>query len=333
LANVDDHPPHDDGRLFDLAPTLVRASGVSGDSGSKKPHLQLVEASPQLKLDGAPLHYSRLDGLMVRGVQPHSAQKAEQVFRGLDTVSFAMSGKWFSLKFGMQYVEFYSGPGRLIDEKTQNEMPGSPFDALSVRRPFTRYVFNDHSPECTAALKARVGDRSDVVIETGDANCPDHIETIASHLDQRALTIIYLDPARPGHLVFETVQYLSKHLPYADLIINLPVHGLRRAVLGAGATYAGAGAAGGFLNHPQPRKLMRGQDEHIVSAIRNWYDEQLMGLGFVKPSRRTVSFDKGSPYYDILYCSRHPIGVQLWNKTNPNPVAQQLGLLGGGMGS
>ena len=29
---------------------------------------------------------------------------------------------------------------------------------------------------------------------------------------------------------------LSEHLPYADLIINLPVHGLQRAVLGAGAT-------------------------------------------------------------------------------------------------
>ena len=53
-----------------------------------------------------------------------------------------------------------------------------------------------------------------------------------------------------------------------------------------------------------------------------------MALGFLKPARRTVHFPADNPYYDILLASRHPRGLDLWNKTNPVPVDPQLSLLG-----
>ena len=70
-----------------------------------------------------------------------------------------MSGKWFAGKYGVEYVELYSGPGRLLDESTGEEQPGSPLGALAVRKPFTRYVFSDFSQACVDALSARVGTR------------------------------------------------------------------------------------------------------------------------------------------------------------------------------
>jgi hypothetical protein len=53
-----------------------------------------------------------------------------------------------------------------------------------------------------------------------------------------------------------------------------------------------------------------------------------VALGFLKPARRTVHFPADNPYYDILLASRHPRGLDLWNKTNPVPVDPQLSLLG-----
>jgi hypothetical protein len=32
-----------------------------------------------------------------------------------------------------------------------------------------------------------------------------------------------------------------------------------------------------------------------------------------------VDFPAENPYYDVLYVSRHAIGVDLWDRTNPPP--------------
>src|SRR4051812_15281080 len=84
-------------------------------------------------LDAARLWQSRDDGLLVRGVKPHSADKSRLVSRSIDTVTSAMAGKWFTTRHGLEYLELYSGPGRLLDERTGEEQPGSPLQALAVR--------------------------------------------------------------------------------------------------------------------------------------------------------------------------------------------------------
>jgi three-Cys-motif partner protein len=160
---------------------------------------------------------SKDDGLLVRGVKPHSAQKSTLVSRGIDTVSSAMSGKWFAVKHGVQYVELYSGPGRLLDESTGVEQAGSPIRALSVRKPFTHYVLSDFSQGCVDALSARVGKRTGVDIVRGDANDPGHLERVAGLLNPRALIVAYLDPARPQDLRWTTVEYLATKFGYIDL--------------------------------------------------------------------------------------------------------------------
>jgi three-Cys-motif partner protein len=281
---------------------------------------------------------SRDDGLVVRGVKPHSAQKSALVSRGIDTVSSAMSGKWFAVKHGIEYVELYSGPGRLLDESTGVEQPGSPMVALSVRKPFTHYVLSDFSQGCVDALSERVGTRPDVDVVCGDANDPDHLERVASLINARALVIAYLDPARPQDLRWTTVEYLARTFGFIDLIINLPLNSLMRAILGAyRGGGRGPGAAGRFLNRARPHELVlpsvdRPHMAATIGAIRGHYDEQLMALGFKEPPRRTVNFPADNPYYDILLVSRHERGLELWDKTNPMPVDPQLSFLLGDEG-
>jgi three-Cys-motif partner protein len=320
----------EDTRLFSPADLLSPAEITADAKGALAPG----EVERDRDLDAARMWLSREDGLLMRGVKPHSAAKSTLVSRSIDTVSSAMSRQWFATEHGIEYVEFYSGPGRLLDMSTGHEQLGSPLKALAVRKPFTRYVFADYSPECVDALSARVGERPDVVIMRGDANDRAHLEQISSVLNPRALVIGYLDPARPQDLHWSTVAYLADRFKYMDFIINLPVNSLMRAILGRyHGGGAGAGVAGRFLNHSEPTQLIRPSVSRpntptTIEAIRGHYDEQLTALGFLTPARRTVNFPADNPYYDVLLASRHPRGIDLWNKTNPLPVNPQLSLLG-----
>jgi len=320
----------DDTRLFSPADLLSPAELTAEARGALSPG----EVERNRDLDAARMWLSREDGLLVRGVKPHSAEKSRLVSRGIETVSSAMSGQWFASRFGVQYVELYSGPGRLLDVSTGREQIGSPLEALVVRKPFTHYVFADFSQDCVDALSARVGTRHDVDTVRGDANDLAHLGRIGEILNPRALVIAYLDPARPQDLHWATVEHLASRFKYLDLIINLPVNSLMRGILGA--YHAGGrspGAAGRFLNHAAPQELIAPNVDQpntpaTIDAIRRHYDDQLLSLGFKKPARRTVNFPADNPYYDILLASRHDRGLELWNKTNPIPVDPQLSLLG-----
>jgi three-Cys-motif partner protein len=312
----------DEYRLFSLDDLLsaeqleAGKATASGEALAKRPDL-----------DSAEMYLSKEDHLLVRGVWPHSAKKSWMVSRIVDVVSKAMSGKWGVLG----YVELYAGPGRLLDQSTGLELPGSPIEALRVRAPFDEYVFCDFDGDCVAALDERaqrepVGSRAEV--RHGDPTDTHHLEYIASQFDRGSLVIVYLDPARPQDMTWETVDLLATKLPNVDLIINLPVNSLQRAISGPHARDAEARAAGAFLGHPDPRELMqwdRTQSHYVagtIQAIRDYFDQQLAGLGFLPPARRVVDYPAGVPYYDVLYASRHPLGVQLWDRANPPELPQ-----------
>lgn len=316
--------------LFDPDRDLLSEEQIAAD----REGALAATAQPMRDLDSARMWTSRDDGLLVRGVKHHSAEKSAVVSRAIGTVSSAMSNQWFTREHGLQYLELYAGPGRLLDEATANEQPGSPLQALTVPKPFTSYVFNDFSRECVQALRARVRGRDEVRVECGDANDQEHLAHLTSLLNDRALVIAYLDPSRPQDLHWSTVQFLANHFDYIDLIINLPVNSLMRAIAGASTSgFRGEGTSGRFLNHARPHELLRRApnaaiiDTATITAIREHYDEQLMSLGFKQPARRTVDFPPGNPYYDIILASRHQTGLDLWNKTNPAPVDPQMSML------
>ncbi len=321
----------DDYRLFsvdDLLSSELIEAGKASVSG--KP----IGTRPDL--DSAEMYLSREDGLLVRGVWPHSARKSWMVSRMIDAVSRAMAGKWGQLG----YVELYSGPGRLLDQSTGQELAGSPVEALRLKAPFDRYLFCDFDDDCVDALDRRckredIGPRAEV--RQGDAKDAEHLGRIASTFGRGTLVIAYLDPARPQDMTWESVEILARQLPTVDLIINLPVHSLQRAISGPHRRNAEARAAGAFLGHPDPRELMRWDHTHshqvhgTIDAIREFYDQRLQSLGFLPPGRRIVPLSPGGvPYYDVLYASRHPLGVKLWDKANPpkQPEATLLDMLG-----
>jgi three-Cys-motif partner protein len=323
-------PKDEAARLFDPERDMLSVAELEADAAAA------LDGLPQPDLDSARMWISKDDGLLVRGVKAHSARKSAMVTANLDTVTTAMGGKWFAAEHGLQFLELYSGPGRLLDETLAKELPGSPLRALDdLRRPFDKYVFNDYSDECVDALKKRVSSHSlDVEVHQGSAFDLVHLETLASRLNPRALIIAYLDPARPQDLRWDALEFLARRFGFIDLIINVPVNSLVRGILGAHAAgHRGPGAAGAFINHPRPWELLQRTVtgklimKGSMDAVRAHFDEQLMQLGFKTPGRRTVDFPAGNPYYDMLLVSRAEKAVELWNRTNPPPVEAQTSLL------
>lgn len=293
-------------RLFEVGKPVPKQVG-------RKRHLHaLDDPSDQVRLparDG--LVPSLVDGLPARLVKSHSANKARMVRRDLDTVTTAMKRQWFEV----QYLELFSGPGLLLDDVTGEEVPGSPLEALSIKRPFDRYVFSDFAGVCAYALTKRIdaqfGARPDVEVLRGDANDLTHLERVCSLINPRALVIAYLDPAKPN-LHFETVRFLAQRFRFIDFIINLPFSGIHRSL-----------AAGGeenprlMLNHPNPRELLHRDEGRTAENIRAYYDGQLRALGLKHITRRCVRIAAtNSPLYDIVLASRHPRAIELWDKAN-----------------
>src|SRR4051812_4040499 len=294
-------------RLFSVDDLLSSEQLEAGKAAASGEHL-----GQRPDLDSAEMYLSKEDRLLFRGVWPHSAKKSWMGSRIVDVVSKAMTGKWGQLG----YVELYAGPGRLLDQSTGIELPGSPMEALRVRAPFDRYVFCDFDADCVDALRHRVdrepiGSRAN--IRQGDAKDAEQLERVVSEFGRGSLVIVYLDPARPRDMTWSTVELLAQQLPNVDLIINLPVNSLQRAISGPHARDAEARAAAAFLGHADPRELMRWDRTHshhvmgTMQAIRDFYDEQLKSLGFLRPGRRVIDYPAGVPYYDVLYASRHPL--------------------------
>jgi three-Cys-motif partner protein len=315
--------PRKKARLFDLS-----ECGPRVPKRARPPHLEpAADPSEQMRLarDGSGLVPGMTDGLPVRLVKPHSAQKARMVSRDLGTVGRAMNRKWFEVA----YLELYCGPGYLFDEGSDEEVPGSPLQALGIKAPFDRYVFSDFSGLCVEALRKRIaalrvespGLPPTDVLE-GDANDPKHLDLVCSLIDPRSLVIAYLDPAKPN-LDFSTVRYLAERFKFIDLIINLPFSGIHRS-LAAG----GVDGPSRMLNHPNPKALLRPDEGGTAAAIRAHYDEQLRSLGLVHIARRCIkTMPTNSPLYDIVLASRKDTAVELWEKANLKPKSEQLGLL------
>jgi three-Cys-motif partner protein len=264
---------------------------------------------------------SLIDGLPARLVKPHSANKARMVRRDLGTVSKAMSRQWFEV----HYLEMFSGPGLLLDEVTGEEVPGSPLEALSITRPFDRYVFSDYLPVCENALRKRISDRfgprPDVDVLCGDANDAAHLERACALINPKALVIAYLDPAKPN-LHFDTVRFLAERFRFIDFIINLPVSGIHRSLSAGGDEKPQL-----MLNHLNPLELLHPDEGRTAENIREHYDAQLRTLGLQHITRRCVKTAvTNSPLYDIVLASRHPRAIDLWDKANLAPKRSNLQL-------
>lgn len=240
--------------------------------------------------------------LFSRLVSLHSLVKAAAARAYADMVGTAIGGKR-----PLWWVELFCGPGKLLVRETGEFAPGSPIEALNIRRPFDGYVFCDLSPACVESLRRRVGDRPGTHVLCGDANSAAIHDAIVSIVPRNALLVLYSDPEGLDG-AFSTLKFFIDRYPHLDLLLNLPVAGLVRAVT---AGYVDKAAA--VLDYPNPREAIEPWGPKKGEIVRDYYRRRLEAEGFNQIHGTTVKVTtKNVSLYDLLVASRHPLAKKFF---------------------
>lgn len=242
------------------------------------------------------------DMLFSRVVHLHSAAKAAYARRYADIVGTAMGGK----KWPLWWVELFAGPGQLYVKETGEFVPGSPLEAMRIRRPFDGYVFADLSEPCAESLRRRVGTNPRAHVLCGDANGAELRDKIARLVPRNALVVLYGDQEGLD-LQWDTVKHFIDRYGMLDLLLNLPTAGAVRALA---AGYDKKAAA--MLDHVEPQRLIEGSAAKGAS-ISDWYRRRLAAEGFDKIEGVTIYLSgRKRELYDLLLASRHPLAPRFF---------------------
>ena len=164
------------------------------------------------------------DELWARPVRLHSALKAESARRYATIVGTAMRKKW-----KLWWVELFAGPAHLYVREEEKFVLGSPLEALAIPHPFHGYVFADLDPRCTGSLRRRLDGEENTFVLDGNANSAELLDQVAAIVPKDALVVLYGDPEGLD-LEWGTLKYFIDRYPRLDLLLNLPVSGVVRAL-------------------------------------------------------------------------------------------------------
>lgn len=293
--------------------TIQRAERARAKPPTKG-QLPLFDAS-ELTVGRVLARYDK-DGLVVddemlfsRAVCLHSIEKAYCARRYAEIVGVSMRRKW-----QLWWIELFAGPGRLYVRDDGSFLLGSPVEAVSIPQPFHGYVFADLSAPCVESLRRRVSGTNVHVLE-GDANGADLLDRVATIVPKKALVVLYADQEGLD-LRWETLKFFIDRYPHLDLLLNLPVTGVVRA-LAAGYDKKAAS----MLDHPDPSSLIE-TDGSKGAPVRDWYHRKLAAEGFDQVYSHPVKIhSRNRELYDLLLASRHPLARKFFAAAVGEPVA------------
>lgn len=244
------------------------------------------------------------DGLPARVVKAHNVYKAHYISSYAFTLATAMKNV-----FGERaYIDMYAGPGICWVQDTGEFVLGSPLMALGASPRFTRHVFVDMDPRCTAALHMRLAG-SGAVILTADSNDPRTIAEVRHAIPRRGcLSLALLDP-QGCTLHLDTIRALTFDRRM-DLLINFPVLNLYRNV-----------AAGNHhkvdvvLDPDWPRdRAVYGGIEGWGAAARLHFRSKLAEFGYKYSKPREVrGVRNNGRLYDFMLASRNPLARKIFD--------------------
>jgi three-Cys-motif partner protein len=262
--------------------------------------------SELLRLDSAQTLVLAPDGYHARQVGLHSLDKAHYARYYAEIVGTAMKTAYPG---PLAWVELFAGPGMLRVKDLNEFKPGSPLEAIGVRDPFDHYVFVDQDARCVRALQARVGGNPRVSVLQGDANGAAVDDAIVAIVPRNALVVLYADPAALD-IDFTTIRFFADRYKHLDLLLNVPVPGVYRALR---AGYQGK--ASRVLNHPAPAELIGPTSGRPNVSLREWFERQLRRLGYEYFASEVIKLHQNnSPLYDLMLASRSERAKQFFEE-------------------
>jgi three-Cys-motif partner protein len=219
------------------------------------------------------------------------------------------------------YIDLYSGAGKAQIKETGEVVLGSPLLALSIRDPFTKYVFCEEDEALAEALRQRCRREHptvDVVVLTGDAATlvPEILREVPTGRD--TLSFCFVDPYDLG-FDFDMIARLAegRRMDFLFLLAS-QMDGQRNLF--------------NYLR-PENRKIERllndarwrdrWREAEAAGAGIQWflverYTEAMAAVGYARPQPEDfykVESDRGVPLYYLAFYSRHPLGYKFWRQS------------------
>jgi three-Cys-motif partner protein len=162
------------------------------------------------------------DGLVCPQVGRWAEEKYRLLYLYDELFATGMKYKWDK----RVYIDLYSGAGYSKIQGTDRILRASPALALTVSRPFDKYIFCEENGELREALAIRakrIAPQADVVCIGG--NCDDSVSEICAEipkpsLSNRVLCLCLVDPFDFG-IKFNTIRKLSKF--FTDFVVLLAI--------------------------------------------------------------------------------------------------------------
>jgi three-Cys-motif partner protein len=250
------------------------------------------------------------DGLVTPEIGRWGKRKYHFLKRYLDLFSTGMKHHWPK----RYYIDLFSSSGRARIRDTNEIVTTSALLAAEVSDPFTRLILCEREPDLAEALRRRLASLTlpnPPVVVQGDANrC---ISELLGYVPRtKALAVTFADPYGL-HLDFETVRAIAAYR--SDLIVLLPD---RMDALRNWAKYYYDNPNSNldrFMGEPGWREvLLDSSQANSAERLRSRYLEQLRTLGYEHFGQERVSNDRGTEIYMLIFASRHPRGLDFWNK-------------------
>lgn len=276
------------------------------------------------RLDTTRLPEAEPDGLPVMDVPPHAEEKYRLVWTYDEIFTKGMRYQWDELV----YLDLFAGPGhtRIGGRRV---VYGSPFLAMTVTYPFTRYVFCEKDPVYFEALEERV--RRHLLGPAVSCIRDDANEAIEAILDllpdpsrrRKMLTFCFVDPHKSGDFRFDSIRQLAASR-FTDFLVLIPTGmDFKRGMI--------------YYEHEKSEQLERwmgdpgwrekwaaakARGEKLNYFMVRRFAEQMHDLGYIlmdpRDTHPVYHAEKNFPLYHLAFFSKHPTGVDFWKKTLPS---------------
>ncbi len=263
---------------------------------------------------------STMDGLPVRCVGGWAYDKIYRLAQYFGIFAQGMKGKWSSLN----YIEICSGPGRCVIYENGAEIDGTSLAIINHRKfgCIGKALFVDVNTEVVDVLNKRIealGASSKAKAVVGDYQNVSSILTEIRKLPANNLNLLFVDPTE-CNVPFHAIQSIILTLGQVDLIVNVSIgtdvsRNVRRAILEPGLAktkgkYEAFLGSPGFLSQDSVIEAAKKEQSNALRKLfADAYQSKLVDLGYSHFDARLIRH-----YYYLLFASKHPKGLEFWNK-------------------
>lgn len=267
---------------------------------------------------------SVVDQLPVRCVGGWALQKIFHLTQYFGIFSTSMKDKW---EGNINYIEICSGLGRCINRTTGIEFNGTSICIIEHEafKYLNKAIFIDYNPIVINTLNHRLSDRGITKAKAiyGNYNEPKAIcNDIIRETQGKGLNLVFIDPTDCS-VPFELLREIKRSLQNVDFIVNFAIRtdvnrNIRNAILFPESyqtvinkyiTFLGSDA---FFNNSNVTEAAKsGNNLELRKLFRAEYMNSLGQIGY-----KYFDFKQIENYYDLVFASSHPRGLEFWKRAN-----------------